>query len=177
MTASPNFPSATPLSPLDLGPDTSNGRSRTLTPLDPSHAARLGEAFAAMPPWRDHPYTAAVLAAYLGALEPDAPRYAILVDGDIAGALGLRLNWLRGPYVQFLGILAPFQGRGLGSAVLEGIETRARSEGQRNLWVAASDFNVAALRFYRRLGFSEVARLDDLVSLGRTELLLRKKLP
>ena len=34
-----------------------------------------------------------------------APRFAVWLGGKLAGAAGLRLNWLRGPYVQFLGVL------------------------------------------------------------------------
>ena len=34
------------------------------------------------------------------------------------GAVGLRLNWLRGPHVQFLGVLPGFQGDGLGATML-----------------------------------------------------------
>jgi ribosomal protein S18 acetylase RimI-like enzyme len=145
-------------------------------PLRTEQATPLGEAFAAIDPWASYPYPAAGLAQYLGATEPGAPRFALYLAGELAGAAGLRLNWLRGPYLQFLGILPAFQGRGIGERVLTWIETEARFANERNLWVAASDFNSGAIRFYERHGFAVAARLADLVREGRTELLLRKRL-
>jgi ribosomal protein S18 acetylase RimI-like enzyme len=45
---------------------------------------------------------------------------------------------------------------------------------KRWLYVSADSRNRAALRFYRRLGFTAVGRLPDLVSVGRSEILLRR---
>ena len=56
------------------------------------------------------------------------------------------------------------------------IEDSARAEKARNVWVAASDFNAGAIRLYERHGFARVAVIDSLVSDGRDEVLLRKKL-
>ena len=69
-----------------------------------------------------------------------------------------------------------FQRRGLGRTVLDWIEGEVRAIKERNLWVAASEINSDALRFYERHGFAQTARLDDLVYDGRTEILLRKRL-
>lgn len=160
----------------DLGSGATGGRSWHLAPLDPRHADALGTAFAAMSPWVDYPFPASGLAAYFAKDEPGAPRYQIMTGDEVAGVVGLRLDWLRGPYLQFLGLLPPHQGHGVGARVLAWFEANARDGGQRNLWVAASDFNLAALHFYARHGFSECARLDGLVSDGRTEILMRKRL-
>lgn len=160
----------------DIGPDPVHGVARRLIPLDPALAAPLGVAFADMSPWRDYPYNASALATYFAKSSPDAPRYQIMLGDEIAGVAGIRGDWLRGPYLQFLGVLPAFQGHGIGAAVLAWFERDARATGQRNLWVAASDFNVAALRFYTRHGFVETARLDALVTEGRAEVLLRKRL-
>lgn len=161
---------------FDLGIDPATGAPRALTPLDPARAKDLGAVFAAISPWADYPFDPASLAAYFAKVEPGAPRYQITLGGDVAGIAGLRNEWLRGPYVQFLGILPAFQGRGLGAAVMAWCERDARAKGARNLWVAASDFNVAARRFYERCGFAETARLDGLVQDGKTEILMRKRL-
>ncbi len=160
----------------DLGPDPADGCVRRLVPLDPQNAVDLGAAFAAISPWADYPYPASALAAYFAKAELAAPRYQIMAGDSIAGVAGLRGDWLRGPYLQFLGVLPHHQGHGLGAAVLAWFERTARDTGQRNLWVAASDFNAAAIRFYERNGFAECARLDGLVADGRTEILLRKRL-
>lgn len=139
-------------------------------------AAQLGPAFAAIDPWARYPYPASALTAYLAKAEPHAPRYAVLDGAVIIGALGLRLDWLRGPYVQFLAVLPANQTRGIGALILAWVERQALASAERNLWVAASDFNTGALRFYERHGFSRVADLDGLVREGRKEILLRKRI-
>lgn len=148
----------------------------TLGPCTREDAAMLGARFAAMTPWSRYPIGAAVLERYLAAGEPGAPRFSIRAGGELAGAIGLRLDWLLGPYVQFLGVLPPFQSRGLGSLLLAQLESDAREAGQRNLWVAASDFNARARRFYLRAGFVTVAELEGLIMDGVSEILLRKRL-
>jgi GNAT superfamily N-acetyltransferase len=164
------------LSRHQLADDPAGSRSLVIEPLKAEHAKRLGARFAAIDPWASYPYPASALQAYFAAEEAGAPRFAVRLGGELAGAAGLRLNWLRGPYLQFLGVLPEFQKRGLGASVLDWIESEARRGGERNLWVSASDFNVGAIRFYETHGFVTVAPLPDLVRDGRTELLLRKRL-
>jgi diamine N-acetyltransferase len=147
-----------------------------LTEITSEETATLGDAFAAIDPWARYPYPANALQSYFATLEPGAPRYAIRNGGALAGAVGIRFNWLSGPYVQFLGLLPGHQSQGTGGRVLRWLEDDARKHGARNLWVAAADFNADAIRFYERFGFISVAQLDDLVRNGRTERLLRKKL-
>jgi len=153
------------------------GAAACLTaPLPESAAQALAEAFAAIDPWASYAYPARALAAYLAKREPGAPRFLLTLGDEIAGAAGVRTGWLRGPYIQFLGILPGFQRRGLGSAVLAWAEREARAADERNLWVAASEINADAIRFYERHGFAHAASLEALVCDGRTEILLRKRL-
>ncbi len=147
-----------------------------MTPLPEHEANALAAAFAAIDPWASYGYPASALAAYLGKQEPGAPRFLLTLEDELAGALGLRLGWLRGTYIQFLGIVPRFQRRGLGQTILAWIEAEARAIKERNLWVAASEINADAIRFYERHGFTQAARLEDLVYDGRTEILLRKRL-
>jgi diamine N-acetyltransferase len=139
-------------------------------------AQKLGAGLAEIDPWARYAYTPAALTSYLGAFEPDAPRFEIVVDHKLAGAIGVRRNWLRGPYLQFLGVLPAFQHRGIGSLALTWFENEARTGQAQNIWVAASDFNARALSFYERRGFSRVATLEDLIVKGGSEILLRKRL-
>ena len=155
---------------------TRGGAVLTSEPLDAVLAPVLGEAFAAMDPWAAYPYPAAALVRYLASGTREAPIFALATEGRAVGALGLRLEWLRGPYIQFLGLLPETQGRGIGGLAMAWVEREARRAGARNLWVAASDFNAGALRFYERHGFSRIADLDGLVRDERTEVLLRKRL-
>lgn len=147
-----------------------------LEPMTANDARVLGEAFAAIEPWSRYPLPASALEVYLGTIEPAAPRYAIRVSGALAGATGERDAWLRGPYLQFLGILPAFQCLGIGRLVLTRFEAEARARDQRNLWVAASDFNSGAIRFYERHGFERIATLDGLIKDPISEILMRKKL-
>jgi GNAT superfamily N-acetyltransferase len=144
--------------------------------MTPSAAQSLGAALARIDPWSRYNYTPEALGEYLAGDEADAPRFKIVVDGELAGAIVYRRNWLRGPYLQFLGILPPFQDRGVGSVALSWFEQEAGAGPVQNLWVAASDFNVRAHTFYERHGFVRVAAIDALVAEGNSEILFRKRL-
>lgn len=146
------------------------------SPMTESEAGPLAEAVAALDPWRTYAYPADKLAGYLARPEPGAPRFVLRREGEIAGGIGLRLNWLRGPYIQFLAVLPRFQCQGLGSAVVSWVEAQARDGDERNLWIAASEINAHARQLYERLGFREIAKLDDLVCDGRAEIIYRKRL-
>lgn len=156
--------------------DTPSVSTITLGAMTPEAALELGQGFAAIDPWARYAFSAETLAAYLSAAEAGAARYAIFIDASVAGAVSIRSAWLRGPYLQFLGVLPAFQAQGAGQLVLAWFEGTARARGDRNLWVAASDFNVSALGFYEHHGFQRAARLDSLIEDGETEILMRKKL-
>jgi diamine N-acetyltransferase len=95
---------------------------------------------------------------------------------DLVGAAGLRLNWLRGPYLQFLGLVPGFQGKGAGPLFLKWIDHEAHAAGQHNVFVCATDTNTRAITFYERHGYRQVGTLDGLVQPGTSEVLLRKML-
>ena len=147
-----------------------------LARLPVGEATELGAAFAAMDPWASYPYPAASLATYFSQGDQSAPLLAVQMAEQTVGVMGLRLNWLRGPYLQFLGFLQPYQSLGLGALALAWIDAQAQLAGQRNVFVAASDFNAPALRFYERHGFERVGTLRGLVRDDRDEILLHKKL-
>ncbi|MBS0233605.1 MAG: GNAT family N-acetyltransferase [Proteobacteria bacterium] len=145
-------------------------------PMTAESAEHLGEALAVIDPWAHYDYTPEMLSEFLSAKEEDAPRFEIVSDEALAGAISVRRTWLRGPYLQFLAILPAFQKCGIGGAALSWFEARARHDKARNIWVVASDFNRDALAFYERFGFVQVANLDGLVAEGVGEILLRKRL-
>lgn len=148
----------------------------SLVRLPMSEATSLGIAFAAIDPWAKYPYPASSLAAYFTQGDHNTPMLALRIDDRTAGVVGLRLNWLCGPYLQFLGLLPPNQSLGLGTMALNWIDAQTRLMGQRNVFVAASDFNTSARRFYERHGFATVGTLKGLVREDRDEILLHKKL-
>jgi diamine N-acetyltransferase len=151
-------------------------RGFDLEPMTAGAAEILGPLLASIDPWARYDYTSSALTAFLTAEEADAPRFTIKVDSVLAGAVGVRSNWLRGPYLQFLGILPIYQSHGIGGAILNWFEDEARGARAQNLWVAASEFNTRALSFYEQHGFNRTATLTDLVVEGSSEILLRKRL-
>lgn len=161
---------------VDLGV-LDDGRLASLDALALDDVGQLAAAFAGMEPWRSYPFSVAALMSYLGAQEPGAPRLALRIDARTVGVIGLRLQWLRGPYVQFLGLLPQAQGAGLGRLALGYVEAEARRGSERNVWVAVSDFNRRAQSFYVRAGYEVAAELPGLVIEGRAEILMRKRLP
>jgi GNAT superfamily N-acetyltransferase len=153
--------------PIDL-------RAARLVALDPSAAATLAAAIVAMPPWSAMAYPAEAITRFLAASGDGASRYLIEVNGVEAGAVSVRFPWLKGPYLELLAVLPPFQRRGIGAGMLAWFEQEASRLGARNLWVCASSFNEGGLRFYQRHGFRPMATLPGLVADGYEEILLRK---
>lgn len=147
-----------------------------LAPLPVVAAEELAAQFAALDPWAAYGYPASSLAAYLAHVEAGAPRFAIYSRSAIVGVAGLRLAWLKGPYLQFLGVLPGHQGKGIGQSVLAWLDEEARAGLGPNIWVCVSEINTGALALYERHGFARVTALEDLVRDGRTEILLRKRM-
>ena len=130
-------------------------------------------------PWRRLGFAAGTMAAYLGAQPECGALRLIRTTGSteetgIAGVVSVRYPWLRGPYLELLVLFAPFQGLGVGAAILAWIEAETLGRAG-SLWVCTSDFNVRARAFYEANGFVRVADLDGLVGPGFTEILLRKR--
>lgn len=145
-----------------------------LAPLPRDACARLAAAIVAIPPWSVMAYPAERLAAFLAAPDGGARRYRIEVEGQEAGVVSVRDPWLKGPYLELLAVLPPFQNQGLGGSILAWLEGEAIAQSARNLWVCASSFNSRALRFYERNGFARAVVLPGLLAEGYDEILLRK---
>ncbi len=144
--------------------------------MTPDAAQLLGPALAAIDPWAQAGFTGDVLAGAIGRVEAAAPRYSVVCGDNLAGAMIVRVPWLHGPYLQFIGLLPPFHGIGIGRVALDWMEARARTAGHRNLWLCVSFYNTGARRLYERHGFVAIAELDDLVLDGFKEILMRKRL-
>lgn len=145
-----------------------------LGPLDPACCLSLAQAIVAIPPWSAMNYPADAMARFLASSGDGAYRYRVEAGGKLAGAVSIRQPWLKGPYLELLALLPPFQSLGIGAEILDWFEREALRAEARNLWVCASGFNQRALRFYQRHGFRETAALPGLVGDGYTEILLRK---
>jgi ribosomal protein S18 acetylase RimI-like enzyme len=146
----------------------------TLSPLLPDDCPPLAAAIVAMEPWSVMHYPAERLSEFLAKSDYGATRCLIEIGGERAGVISVRYPWLKGPYLELLALLPPFQGKGIGGHLLARFEEEAVSREARNLFVCASSFNESALRFYRRHGFRDAAVLPGLVAEGYDEILLRK---
>jgi GNAT superfamily N-acetyltransferase len=162
-SASPAFPAP----PIEL-------TSARLVALAPASCPGVAAKIAAIAPWSTMNYPADALARFLAAPDTGVSRYLIEVEGAEAGAISVRFPWLKGPYLELLVLLPPFQRRGLGASLMAWFEREALKLGARNLWVCASSFNDGALRFYGLHGFKPAATLPGLVADGFDEVLLRK---
>jgi GNAT superfamily N-acetyltransferase len=138
-----------------------------------AEALALGNRLAAMDPWLTLGVGPTALAGYLVRDDPALFRYGVRVEGQVAGVVCVRHPWLRGPYIELLGITADYQNLRLGSEIMAFVEQEARLLSH-NLWVVTSEFNVKARRFYQRHGFQEISHLPGLVKPGYVEILLRK---
>ena len=147
-----------------------------LQPLQSENAVRLGKALAAMPPWSVIPWPAESLTRSFQRELPAMQRFQIIAGGELAGIVAIQHPFLHGPYLQLLAILPGFQGRNLGLRVLEWMETEARMEEARQLWLCVSAFNARARAFYERFGFDMVAVLEKLASDRSDEIFMRKRL-
>jgi ribosomal protein S18 acetylase RimI-like enzyme len=135
----------------------------------------LSRLLAGMDPWHTLRYTPDALERYL--LHPDAAlyRYTVVSQDKIIGVVCVRYPWLRGAYLELIGLDAAYQGLGVGSALLHWLEEQAQLESQ-NVWVLVSAFNTRGRTFYTRHGFTEIGTLKDFVQPGYHEFLLRKVL-
>ncbi len=144
-----------------------------LRPLEAADALVIAEVLSRMPPWRTLGYYAEHLGRFLLHDDPGFFRYAIMAHNDKIGAVCVRQPWLKGSYLELLGIFEPFQGMGVGREVIAWME-RCTRPAAKNLWALVSDFNSNARAFYRKMGFVEAASLPGLVKPGRAEILIRK---
>jgi ribosomal protein S18 acetylase RimI-like enzyme len=147
-----------------------------LRPLSPRNVEALGVALAGMPPWSVIAWPAERLAASLRRELPSVRRFELMVEGKLAGTVGIQDPFLLGPYLQLLAILPDFQGRYLGSEILEWMEREARMQEARQLWLCVTTYNTRARALYERFGFTHAALLDKLATEVSDEVLMRKRL-
>jgi ribosomal protein S18 acetylase RimI-like enzyme len=152
-------------------------RARITRPL-PALARAQASWIAALEPWRGLGYRADALGRYL-ARKARAQGVWVVRTAAKGPPLGIVVaddGVLLGGFIALLAVRPEAGGQGLGRALVEHVATRTFAA-RRWLYVSSDGNNAAALRFYRKLGFSRVGRLPDLVREGRTEILLRKPAP
>jgi GNAT superfamily N-acetyltransferase len=144
-------------------------------PLLPDEIEKIAALLADMNPWRTLGYRSAGLARYLSREDPALGAHVVRGEAGPAAVVCVREPWLMGPFIELLACFDPYRGIGLGREILACLESRLQP-GTANLWTTASSFNGQALGFYRHMGFTAVAVLNDLVRKDYDEILLRKRL-
>jgi len=90
-------------------------------------------------------------------------------DKKIAGTVKLELlQEQTSPHIAYLGISVAreHRGRGLAQELYQKAERKARGIGIERIYVKAYAENKRAVRFYKRLGFREIALLEDEIKIG-----------
>lgn len=133
----------------------------------------IAEGLAAIDPWarvgREPEHFRAALTKPLAATF----RYAIRRNDTCVGALVIRYPFLRGPYIELIGLFPEAQGHGIARRVVEWMEREVAGEAT-NLWLCVTDWNAPARAAYAALGFCEVGPLPALAAGGTTEIFMRK---
>jgi len=140
----------------------------------PAIARKQAEWIVGIEPWKGLGYRAPALGRYLARLAGDGDVWVARAGGRAPeGVIVATDGFLLGGFIALLAVQPAASGRGLGRQLVAHVEARVFAR-RRWLFVSCDAENGAALRFYRRLGFTRVGRLPDLVRAGRIELLLRK---
>jgi ribosomal protein S18 acetylase RimI-like enzyme len=149
----------------------------TLTVAGASAASARSQAvwIAGMQPWHGMGYDASGLAAFLGrsAAGGQVRMARASARGQVLGILVLQPAVLLGNFVALLAVRPEAAGQGVGRTLMEHAQKETYAH-RRWLFVSADAANRAGLAFYRKLGFTRVGRLPDLVRSGRVEILLRR---
>ena len=145
------------------------------SPLTSEQTLDIAKILSISEPWKTLNFSVAALSNYLKREDISLRRYGVFVGGNLVGVICVRHPWLRGPYIELLGLFPNARGKGIGKKLIAWAETEARREAQ-NLWVVTSSFNHQALSFYQGLGFYPIGPLQGLVTPEYDEILLRKRL-
>ena len=147
----------------------------TVSRARPAAARAQAAWIAAIEPWRGLGYRAAPLGRYLARVAAAGDAW-VASEGRRGKPLGVVVatdGFLLGGFIALLAVRPEAAGQGIGQALVAHVAARVFAK-RRWLFVSCDRNNLAALRFYRRLGFRRVGVLPDLVRAGRTEILLRK---
>ena len=90
----------------------------------------------------------------------------ILAEGERVGLLCCK-PYDAALHIHLLIIFPQYQGKQLGSAVMDRLHREAASEGRLRVTLSSFSANQRAIGFYRRLGYQVVAEEPTFVSLSR----------
>jgi ribosomal protein S18 acetylase RimI-like enzyme len=135
----------------------------------------LAAGVAAIDPWAANGITVDAMRHRMLRPWPATFRFALRLDGCLAGYLALRHPFMRGPYVETIALFAEAQRRGFARRIVDWMGREVEGEAA-NIWLCVTEWNAAARAAYAAIGFVEVGPIPDLVVPGQTEIFLRKVL-
>jgi GNAT superfamily N-acetyltransferase len=91
----------------------------------------------------------------------DLAGFAALSDGQRVGLVTYEINGRAGEVVTLDSFLP---GQGVGTALLEAVRAAAAAAGCDRLWLATTNDNTTALRFYQRRGWNLIALHRDVMT-------------
>jgi phosphinothricin acetyltransferase len=120
--------------------------------------------------WTETPHTVAERAEWLAEQQAAArPAIVAVVDGAVVGwaTYGDFRDSVRWPGYRFtvehsIHVREDSWGRGVGRALIDALEMRARSAGKHVMVAGIDSTNERSIRFHERLGFVEVARMPEI---------------
>ena len=171
----PALAGLTPVTKLTLKTGETIWVARITAPLSEDIARPVAQTMSAMDPWARYGFPPDRLAGFLQPSNAQSPRFVLREGSDIVGLFALKLGWMFGTYLNVLAVLPAYQGRGIGGAVLDWLDRRARANGDRNQFVVTSAFNTRGLALYQSHGFEPIATMPGLIDDAETEILLRKR--
>ena len=124
-------------------------------------------------PWKTLGYTPEDWKRIFCPVPKDREAYVLQFGGRVAGIAIVKPQFLLGDYLELLGIAPQARGTGLGTTLLNYIESAVFGR-TKNLFACVSDFNSAAREFYKRRGFQEIGPMPNFLIPGSAEMLLRK---
>lgn len=92
------------------------------------------------------------------------------------GYVRLGYLWAWHPFIELIVVDERARGRGVGTAMLRGLEDRLRAEGARVLFSSSQANEPAPQRWHRRAGFRETGTLHGANWDGSDEIFFRKEL-
>jgi ribosomal protein S18 acetylase RimI-like enzyme len=150
--------------------------SLTIRPLTSADIEPIATWVAETPLWQHYNVTASGFAERLtNGLKNGATIFVAERANQVLGFLWLveRGAFNRSAYVQLIGVRPDERSSGVGRSLMQFAETHTTSQ---DIFLLVSDFNTDAQRFYQRIGYSQVGKIDNYVIAGTSELVYRKQI-
>lgn len=94
--------------------------------------------------------------------------YVIRMDGQIIGELSFQVDpahlYKKETGTAWIGITIgenSARGKGIGSSAMQFLEKQIKKQGLKRMELGVFEFNTIAIKLYKKLGFQEIARIDN----------------